>query len=194
MPRLKAAQRRDQLIEVATRVFAKSGYDAATTAAIARAAGVTEPILYRHFKNKEDLFVAIVRSVSESTLEHWRKLVEDIPDPAEKIRRIGTAFPGHVGEMADAYRVMHGALATSRDRKVIAVMKEHYSKFEEFFCAIIAEGRKSGVFHSHVQGRVFAWHLITIGIGYAMISQNLSHFDHDYIEQAIDLILRGVER
>src|SRR5687768_7683292 len=53
MPRLKAAQRREQLISVATRLFAERGYEATTTAAIAEAAGVTEPILYRHFHNKQ---------------------------------------------------------------------------------------------------------------------------------------------
>ena len=45
MPRLKAPQRREQLIEVATKLFARNGYEATTTAAIALAAGVTEPIL-----------------------------------------------------------------------------------------------------------------------------------------------------
>ena len=63
--RLKAPQRREQLIEVATKLFAKSGYDATTTADIAKAAGVTEPILYRHFESKQELFIAIVRDVSD---------------------------------------------------------------------------------------------------------------------------------
>src|SRR5438067_12182421 len=68
MRRLKAPQRREQLIEVATKLFAKWGYDATTTAAIAEAAGVTEPILYRHFDSKQELFVAIVPSASELTM------------------------------------------------------------------------------------------------------------------------------
>src|SRR3954452_19685030 len=71
MRRLKAPQRREQLIEVATKLFAKWGYEATTTSAIPEAAGVTEPILYRHFDSKQELFVAIVRSVSEQTLRHW---------------------------------------------------------------------------------------------------------------------------
>ena len=69
MARLKAAQRREQLIGVATKLFAKTGYDATTTADIAKAAGVTEPILYRHFESKQELFVAIVRDVSATTMK-----------------------------------------------------------------------------------------------------------------------------
>ena len=144
MPRLKAPQRRQQLIEVATKLFAEYGYDATTTASIAEAAGVTEPILYRHFDSKQELFVAIVRSVSELTMEHWREVIGEIADPAEQIRRIAEEFPEHVRTLADAYHVIHGALATSRDRKVAAVMKEHYAQIERFFVHIVTTGQAGG--------------------------------------------------
>src|SRR5689334_13617979 len=100
MRRLKAPQRREQLIEVATKLFAKWGYDATTTAAIAEAAGVTEPILYRHFDSKQELFVAIVRSVSELTMNHWKEIIGDVTDPAEQIRRIAEEFPDHIRQLA----------------------------------------------------------------------------------------------
>src|SRR5438132_8543304 len=108
MPRLKAPQRREQLISVATKLFAERGYEATTTAAIAEAAGVTEPILYRHFDSKQELFVAIVRSVSELTMSHWRDVIGKLADPAEQIRRIAEEFPAHVRDLADAYYVIHG--------------------------------------------------------------------------------------
>src|SRR3954452_18303885 len=94
--RLKAPERREQLIEVATKLFAKSGYEATTTAAIAEAAGVTEPILYRHFKSKQELFVAIVREMSEQTMQQWHASIEDVTDPAERIRRICEGIPDHI--------------------------------------------------------------------------------------------------
>src|SRR5882757_1698979 len=127
MGRLKAPQRREQLIEVATKLFAKLGYEATTTASIAEAAGVTEPILYRHFKNKQDLFVAITRTVSEQTLSSWAMLIKQGADPAEQIRLIASEFPAHLKQLADAYHVIHGALATSRDKKVLAVLRELYA-------------------------------------------------------------------
>src|SRR5689334_2648631 len=133
MPRLKAPQRREQLIEVATKLFAKHGYEATTTAAIAEAAGVTEPILYRHFKGKQELFVAIVREMSDKTLEQWRQLIDGITDPALRIRRIAEQYPDHIQSLADAYHVIHGALSTSRDSKVLKVMREHYDQIEDFF-------------------------------------------------------------
>src|SRR5882672_3194610 len=146
MSRLKAPQRREQLIAVATKLFAKSGYDATTTAAIAKAAGVTEPILYRHFKSKQELFVAIVRSVSERTLEQWEHVISGTTDPAERIKRVAAGMPEHFKKLEDQYHVLHGALATSRDKRVLTVAREHYKQIEKFFCQLVTDGQKSGAF------------------------------------------------
>src|SRR5439155_21974631 len=146
MARLKAAQRREQLIGVATKLFAKTGYDATTTADIAKAAGVTEPILYRHFASKQELFIAIVRDVSATTMQGWNDLITGVTDPAEKLRKVCQAIPDHIKKFGDSYHVLHGALASSRDKKVLAVMKEHYRQIEDFFARLVSEGQKAGTF------------------------------------------------
>jgi len=191
MPRLKAPQRREQLMEVATKLFARNGYEATTTAAIALAAGVTEPILYRHFKSKQELFVAIVKAVSDRMMKHWEDLIRGVDDPSEQFRRIAADLPQHMEKLADAYHVLHGALATSRDKKVLAVMKEHYFQIEKFFSKVIQDGQKSGVFRKNMQPRAAAWTLIISGIGYGMIALNLAQFDRATADNAIEAILRG---
>jgi AcrR family transcriptional regulator len=192
MIRLKAPQRREQLIEVATKLFAKSGYEATTTAAIAEAAGVTEPILYRHFKSKQELFVAIVREMSDQTMQQWHAAIENVTDPAERIRKICAAIPDHMKRLGDAYHVLHGALATSRDKKVIAVVREHYQQIEDFFGKLITEGVKAGVFRKNQNPKAAAWHFIWSGIGYAMIQLNLGGIDRPLVEDTIESILRGL--
>jgi AcrR family transcriptional regulator len=191
MPRLKGPQRRQQLMEVATRLFARMGYEATTTAAIARAARITEPILYRHFKSKSELFVAIVKAVSEQTMRHWLELIKDVQNPAAQIRRISTEMPDHMAHLADAYHVLHGALATSRDKKVIAVMKEHYAQIERFFAQLVRDGQKSGIFRKDLSPRNAAWQLTMTGIGYGMIALNLQALDRALINDAIEAIIRG---
>jgi len=192
MARLKAPQRREQLMEVATKLFARNGYEATTTAAIALAAGVTEPILYRHFKSKQELFVAIVKAVSEQTMQHWQELIAGIDDPAEQIRRIAAEMPAHMEKLTDAYHVLHGALAQSRDKKVIAVMKEHYRQIEEFFAKLITDGQKAGTFRKNVDSHAAAWQFVTTGIGYAMISLNLGQIERAMVKEMIDSLLLGL--
>src|SRR3954451_20428060 len=160
MPRLKAPQRREQLMEVATKLFAKNGYEATTTAAIAAMAGITEPILYRHFKSKQELFVAIVKAVSDRTFRHWEEVIKGVDDPAEQIRRVAAEMPQHMEKLSDAYHVLHGALASSRDKKVLAVMREHYGQIEKFFARVIADGQKIGIFRKSVTPKHGAWQII----------------------------------
>jgi len=191
MPRLKAPQRREQLIEVATKLFARNGYEATTTSAIALAAGVTEPILYRHFKNKQELFIAIVRSVSDVTLKAWQAIVAHEQDPIKRIKLCCEAIPDHIRRNGDAYHVLHGALATSRDKKVMAVMKEHYQQIERFFAQLVGEGQKAGAFRKGLDPKSAAWQLILSGIGYAMISLNLGPIERDTTREIIDSILNG---
>jgi AcrR family transcriptional regulator len=56
--RLPAAERRQAIVDAAIRVFSARSYAGATTAEIARQAGVSEPILYRHFASKRQLYFA----------------------------------------------------------------------------------------------------------------------------------------
>ena len=192
MARLKAPQRREQLIAVATKVFAKYGYDATTTAKIAEEAGVTEPILYRHFGSKQELFIAITREMSKRTLAHWRDLIGSIDDPATQLREIAKQFPGHLKQVGDAYRVIHNALTTSRDRKVLMVLREHYRQIEVFFTGIITAGIKRGVFRE-IEPKTPCWHLINTGLGYAMVTLNLAPMDTFCVEGAIEFLLRGLK-
>jgi AcrR family transcriptional regulator len=56
--RLPAAERRQAIVEAGMMVFSTGSYSGATTADIAREAGVSEPILYRHFASKRELYFA----------------------------------------------------------------------------------------------------------------------------------------
>jgi AcrR family transcriptional regulator len=58
--RLPVGERRAVLIEAAGRLFGERGYEATRLDEIAAAAGVTKPIVYRHFDSKRDLYLALL--------------------------------------------------------------------------------------------------------------------------------------
>jgi AcrR family transcriptional regulator len=59
--RLPAAERRAVIVEAAGRLFGERGYDATRLADVAVAAGVTKPVLYRHFDDKQALYLALLQ-------------------------------------------------------------------------------------------------------------------------------------
>lgn len=58
--RLPRAERREQILDAATRAFARAGYAATSLDDVAAEAGVTHVIIYRHFASKADLYRALL--------------------------------------------------------------------------------------------------------------------------------------
>jgi AcrR family transcriptional regulator len=58
--RLAPEERRKLIVEAAGRLFGERGYDGARLDAVAAAAGVTKPVLYRHFADKTALYLALL--------------------------------------------------------------------------------------------------------------------------------------
>jgi AcrR family transcriptional regulator len=58
--RLPRAERREQILQAATRAFARTGYAATSLEDVAAEAGVTHVILYRHFTSKNELYRAVL--------------------------------------------------------------------------------------------------------------------------------------
>ncbi len=67
--RASSEERREQVLEAAVKEFAASGYHAASTSAIAKRAGISQPYIYALFPNKRELFLATHRRVTLRILE-----------------------------------------------------------------------------------------------------------------------------
>ncbi|MGZ4839986.1 MAG: TetR/AcrR family transcriptional regulator [Terriglobales bacterium] len=60
--RIPAEERRQQILELATELFARQGYRGTTTREIAQRVQVNEAIIFRHFPTKEDLYWAVIEN------------------------------------------------------------------------------------------------------------------------------------
>jgi AcrR family transcriptional regulator len=76
-----------RLLKAAEEVFVRDGYEGAQLAAIAAAAGRTKGAVYAHFKNKEDLFLALFE---QRTREHVNRLLGKIDQCADQKQRMAT--------------------------------------------------------------------------------------------------------
>jgi TetR/AcrR family transcriptional regulator len=77
--RLKADERRRQLLGIAKELFSEHGFENTSTRSIAAAAGVSEAIVFRHFASKEDLYRQILdRKADEIDIKSWSDELEHI--------------------------------------------------------------------------------------------------------------------
>ena len=77
VPGRKNIKKKRKIIEAASRLFAEQGYDGTTTVQIVKEAGATEPLLYYHFKDKEDLFTTILMSAFEQIFKKLDNLGDE---------------------------------------------------------------------------------------------------------------------
>src|SRR5699024_5118246 len=70
--RMPRAQRRAQLLELATRMFTEHGFQATSMDHIATAAGVTKPVLYQHFESKETLYIEVLDLIAAGMIDEVR--------------------------------------------------------------------------------------------------------------------------
>jgi AcrR family transcriptional regulator len=94
-PRLPPAQRREQLIDAALEVIIERGYARISIEAIARAAGITRPVVYDHFPNLNRLLHAVIEREERISLEQLAQVVPEDPGdqaPAELLTTGLTRF------------------------------------------------------------------------------------------------------
>lgn len=101
--RMTADERREQVIAAAVHEFAEQGYQAASTAAIARRAGISQPYIYALFPSKQDLFLAVHDLVIGRIRHAFAQAAQGGGTPAEKLDRMGELYPTLI---ADRYALL----------------------------------------------------------------------------------------
>jgi AcrR family transcriptional regulator len=82
-PERRRQRTRDVLIDAASEVFARRGYEGASLEEIAETAGFTRGAIYKHFGNKEELFLAVNDRFNERIIDAFRAVAPDRPDSRE---------------------------------------------------------------------------------------------------------------
>lgn len=207
--------RRQQLIEVAIRLFSQKGFTGTTTKDIAAAAQVNEAIIFRHFARKEDLYAAILDSkASACCADVWLKEIEEAANRNEDetvFRMLATHALAHYHEDRDFLRLMlysalegHVLMNTFRDRQVRPVF--------EFMVAYIKRRQRAGAFRQvkpavvvrafngmvHHHGLVVSLFCPPESLGKSEAEQSFARLieitDEEAIENFTRLILDGLRR
>lgn len=114
-PRLPGAERRASIVTAAKAVFARYGLEGARTQQIAKAAGISEALLFRHFASKTQIYRAVLREVvadQNATFHAMGPLVATTEGLLAMIHRtIAHAMLGARASNAEGMRMVVGSLA-----------------------------------------------------------------------------------
>ncbi|HZT53912.1 MAG TPA: TetR/AcrR family transcriptional regulator [Gaiellaceae bacterium] len=164
-PRMAATERRAHLLETAARLFTEGSYRGTTTAEIARAAGVSEPILYRHFASKRDLYLAALEHVAAKTREAWKRTLGHAPDACSAVEAIGR---GHVSVRSPKLQLAElwvQALGEAQeDQQVRRHLCRHLREVHDFVAELVRRGQEEGTIPPELDADAEAWIMLAGGI------------------------------
>lgn len=128
-PRMKAADRRELILEAATAVFGAKSYVGTTTDEVARAAGVSQPYVVRLFGSKAKLYIAVIERAYERVISAFREV---LPGPdAERTSRMGSAYAGLLAERG-MLPVIANSTALGGDPEIGPVAREGFNAIWRF--------------------------------------------------------------
>jgi AcrR family transcriptional regulator len=104
--RLPRAERERQVLAAARALFAERGYGAVTMDDVAAAVGVTKPLLYVYFGNKERLYLACMEPAAQDLRDTVAKAVAEAKRPADALEPGVQAFFSFVDRDREAWRVL----------------------------------------------------------------------------------------
>ena len=197
MARMKASDRKEQLLDSAARCFARHGYRGTTTAMIAAEAAVSEPIIYRHFRNKQDLFIALVEKVGDRVFSNWEKATAHADSPLDKLRSLMYSNPATSDSWtASVYQLLFHASTEVSEPAIQQAIRDHYERYVKALSAVMSEAQASGQLRADVPAEWLAWQIVHAAVGFAMVRPlNIpSHAGLGFVQGTVRLLMELLTR
>jgi AcrR family transcriptional regulator len=135
--RLSAPARREQLLDVALEVFARSGYHDTSMNDVAEAAGVTKPVLYQHFESKRDLYQALLDAVGARMLKAIQDGTVEARDGRSRTELGFRSYFRWVAEDHDAFMLLYSG-NTRRDQEFARAVRRVTNGMAQAIAPLIA--------------------------------------------------------
>ena len=122
------AERREQLLAAASRLFAERGFRAVSIEDLASDAGVSGPALYRHFESKESILADLLINVSERLLRQGSDRVANATSPSDALRSLITFHTDFALRDRDLIRIQDHDFANlaTADAKTVSRLQRAY--------------------------------------------------------------------
>lgn len=186
---------RDKLIEVARQLFVHKGIENTTMNDIANASDKGRRTIYTYFKNKREIYNAVVDRESEHLVARLRRVVESPLPPAEKLRTyLETRFDivkDAVGRSGGSFK----SYLTLDFRRVDRIRRQAISKEAALFEKLMAEGIAAGAFRSDVTTATLVEAVIFQGVDYSYLRDNFSDIKtdpSDMRQKVVDFMMKTI--
>ncbi len=189
----KSSSRRQEILDIATEVFAQKGIIAATVRDVSDRTGILAGSLYHHFASKTEMIVEILSPVLESQISMFDRVVSEHSDPSEILQRVIAAELMQSADNPQVARILRqdeshisgfpGLEEIAAKRRVIRASIE----------TVIAKGIEMGQFRPGLDARVTTMALFDITLGaYRHLPPLGSHTVESLVDHLTVMVMQGL--
>jgi AcrR family transcriptional regulator len=163
--RLPAEERKAAVLDCACTMFATGSYRGTTTAEIAKQAGITEPILYRHFQSKRELYLAVLEESWRRLRALWDETVAAEENPKLWIAAIGRAyFEATDPRLHSANLWIQSLTEASDDPEIRKYLRKHMYEVHDYVADLMRRSQEAGGILPERDPSAEAWIFIAVGL------------------------------
>lgn len=142
--------RRDAILEAATQLFATRGLENVTFGDVAKATGLSRPLIYFYFPDRESLFFEAVARCEQDLQSRFVKAVKPHLNGREQIIAVGRAYIAYLRERPSCFHLMSAYSAkkkadTSPEHPMEGQIEELHTRTMGLLTSTLARGQKEGV-------------------------------------------------
>ena len=140
MARPRSGERREEILQVLARMLQEQAGQHITTAELARAVGVSEAALYRHFPSKAKMFEALIEFIEESVFTRITRILAEEPHWEARLQQIITLVLGFADKNPGMARLLQGGVLTGETERLRVRISQFYDRIETQFRQVLREG------------------------------------------------------
>lgn len=179
---------KDQIISVATELFMNQGYKATSTRDIAKILNVTQPAIYHHYKNKEEIYAEVLKRFALEIGHSIRDILNQ--DGSFEIRLIETSIylkNNHALNFALMMNDIEHELSDEVQRAIFIIWQHNYFQpFRDFFDKI------SPYLRPELNSKMVTRHYLRLISAYITNSSRNTEMVDEDIKTGVRIFLRGI--
>jgi AcrR family transcriptional regulator len=196
--RMTGEERKKRIIETAMKVFSKKGFQGAKTKGIAKAAGVSEAMIFKYFKNKNDLYNSIISTINSNMKDHPKEIgiQSQVSNLSTVLKKFVLHIIDHTEKDPGFIRLM--LYSSLEERKIMNdFVRTHLSGAREAFTELIEKGIKRGEYRQlnpKLVFRIFEYLMSGYCIEQFVLEKNKPLDKEEVAETMVDIFLNGLKR
>ncbi|MGG1397040.1 TetR/AcrR family transcriptional regulator [Bacillus salipaludis] len=137
---ISALETKQNIINLSQKLFMTYGYRSVSTRQIAQSCGITQPALYHHFRNKQEIYIEVVKAIMNRTKFQMEKIKKEYTSFRERVLQI--AYYMLMNHQEDLSQMFHDLKHEMNDETQLLIRKWWLESYLNPIVEIIVEAEK----------------------------------------------------